>query len=61
VQLEANTGSQEGGRRTWSKPSEELEIEVTKSCGKLDLKGEMMLWRHLDLQDVSLVATLGPP
>jgi hypothetical protein len=25
-------------------------IEVTESCGKLDLKGEMMLWTYLDLQ-----------
>ncbi|KAH9954784.1 hypothetical protein BC827DRAFT_1158577 [Russula dissimulans] len=34
---------------------EEPKIEVTKSCGKLDLKGEMMLWKHLDLQDMSLI------
>jgi hypothetical protein len=25
-------------------------IEVTESCGKLDLKGEMMLWTYLNLQ-----------
>jgi hypothetical protein len=25
-------------------------IEVTESCGKLDLKREMMLWTYLDLQ-----------
>jgi hypothetical protein len=25
-------------------------IEVTESCGKLDLKGKMMLWTYLDLQ-----------
>jgi hypothetical protein len=25
-------------------------IKVTKSCGKLNLKGEMMLWTYLDLQ-----------
>jgi hypothetical protein len=28
-------------------------IEVTESCGKLDLKGEVMLWTYLNLQDKS--------
>jgi hypothetical protein len=38
-------------------------IEVTESCGKLDLKGEMMLWTYLDLQGKPhlLVLELIPP
>jgi hypothetical protein len=32
-------------------------IEVTESCGKLDLKGEMMLWTYLNLQDKSHLLT----
>jgi hypothetical protein len=38
-------------------------IEVTESCGKLDLKGEMMLWTYLNLQDKPhlLASKLTPP
>jgi hypothetical protein len=38
-------------------------IEVTESCGKLDLKEEMMLWTYLNLQGKPhlLVPELIPP
>jgi hypothetical protein len=38
-------------------------IEVTESCGKLNLKEEMMLWTYLDLQGKPhlLVPELIPP